>query len=112
MVAREGSVHCESFFANERIYQSPTMLQIVQDQIHRDDKVKDLFLQMASLYEIVENLRLQLEDGGIKSSTELLSRISKQTVNCCYFIRDYASPGLSKRPLYLLATHRTYSQSQ
>ncbi|THG93580.1 hypothetical protein EW026_g7692 [Hermanssonia centrifuga] len=70
---------------------------IVQDQIHRDDKVKDLFLQMASLYEIVENLRLQLEDGGIKSSTELLSRISKQTVNCCYFIRDYASPGLMKR---------------
>ncbi|PSR79753.1 hypothetical protein PHLCEN_2v6897, partial [Hermanssonia centrifuga] len=70
---------------------------IVQDQIHRDDKVKDLFLQMASLYEIVGDLRRQLEDGGIKSSTELLSRISKQTLNCCYFIRDYASPGLMKR---------------
>ncbi|THG95448.1 hypothetical protein EW026_g6211 [Hermanssonia centrifuga] len=70
---------------------------IVQNQVQRDQKIQDLFAQMTSLYDIVDDLKRQLEDGGIKSSTELLARICKQTIDCCYFIRSYASPGFMQR---------------
>ncbi|THG93338.1 hypothetical protein EW026_g7871 [Hermanssonia centrifuga] len=73
---------------------------VVQNQFDRDDKIVDLFMQMTSLYEIVDELQRQLDDKanpGIKSPKELLKRIAIQTVDYCFFVRSYISLPISKR---------------
>ncbi len=71
-----------------------TATQVVQNQFDRDQKILALFAQMKSLYEIVDDLQRQLDDKdspGIKSPKELLTRISIQTIDCCYLVRSYGS---------------------
>ncbi|THH00922.1 hypothetical protein EW026_g1682 [Hermanssonia centrifuga] len=73
---------------------------VVQNQFDRDQKILALFAQMKSLYEIVDDLQRQLDDKdspGIKSPKELLTRISIQTIDCCYLVRSYGSLPFAKR---------------
>lgn len=51
---------------------------------------------MMSLFDIVNDLK-EMEGGEVraiaKSQKDLLPRIAEQTLECCYFIQSYASPG-------------------
>ncbi|ETW77103.1 hypothetical protein HETIRDRAFT_454495 [Heterobasidion irregulare TC 32-1] len=70
--------------------------KIMNDQMDRDDRIQKLFVTMNSFYDIVSDLenrpetRLTLQD--------LPQRIAQQTIECFYFIRDYAkTEGFVKR---------------
>ncbi|KAI0028756.1 WD40 repeat-like protein [Vararia minispora EC-137] len=62
---------------------------VIVDQRNRDDAIKDLVDEMTSAYALVNgHSRISNPDEARK---KLLKDLAKQTVECAYFIRDYAS---------------------
>lgn len=49
---------------------------------------------MNALYMLVYDLQKNLDNNQIKIQEDVIVRIARQTTECCYFIRSYASdPG-------------------
>ena len=61
--------------------------QKIIDQRNRDDAVCSLLLKMNEVYETLTNAELR----DIDSMKGVVERISQQTLECSYFIREYAS---------------------
>ena len=56
--------------------------------------MKSLYESMNGLYMLVYELQKNIEDDHIEIRKDVIIRIARQTTDCCYFIRDYASdPG-------------------
>lgn len=60
---------------------------MIIDQKHRDDAVCSLLKKMNEVYDTLTKAELR----DIKSMKEVVGRISQQTLECSYFIREYAS---------------------
>ncbi|KAF7798736.1 hypothetical protein EIP86_009961 [Pleurotus ostreatoroseus] len=72
--------------------------KVFKQQLDRDAKMKSLYESMNGLYMLVYELQKNIEDDPIEIRKDVIIRIARQTTDCCYFIRDYASdPGFVKR---------------
>ena len=64
------------------------VMKIMSAQMDRDDRIHKLFATMNSFYDIVSDLEKRPEMRH--TLQDLLQRIAQQTIECFYFIRDYA----------------------
>lgn len=66
--------------------------------MEKDRKVYDLYREMSSMYKVLFDGG-RLESGRMpditKNQCEVMLRVSQQTNECAYFIRDYCSRDLS-----------------
>ena len=60
-------------------------LQAIVDQVNRDDSIHALFSKMDEVYTFLTNAELD-DIGSVKT---IIERITRQTVECSYFIQAY-----------------------
>ena len=65
--------------------------QLFYAQLKRDEKVRVLYETMNSTYAFVIAASKELvpEHASYQVQVDVLEEITKQTIECCYFIRDY-----------------------
>ena len=59
---------------------------MIIDQVNRDESIRSLLRKMNEVYSFL----LGEELSRIKSMTIVVERITRQTLECCYFIREYS----------------------
>ena len=70
---------------------STQISQIFKQQLDRDDKIRALYESMDSLYALVYDLKTNMDENKVIVQEDVIIEIAKQTTECCYFIRGYAS---------------------
>ena len=59
---------------------------MIIDQVNRDHSIKSLFLKMEEVYTFLTGEEL----WRIESMKAVVERITRQTLECSYFIREYS----------------------
>ena len=59
---------------------------MIIDQVNRDDSIRSLLLKMDEVYAFLTGEELQ----RIESMKTVVERVTRQTLECSYFIREYS----------------------
>ena len=62
-------------------------------QIERDDKITDLVQDIQALYAFLKGTDPSKYDGPQK---KIVTSLAQQTIECAYFLREYADPNFCK----------------
>jgi hypothetical protein len=67
-----------------------TCHQLLQKQKARDKSIRDLVEAMNNAYQFI------LDRAKSERTSDLLSRLEKQTVECAFFVRAYVEQGMGE----------------
>ena len=79
---------------------------MVRAQIERDDNVRQLFAAMDDLYTDVQIYVKETKRDELLLKADVLSNISRQTTECCIFVREYCNPSFGNLEQQSLRRHR------